>query len=167
MSFTFASPELIAAAATDLTGIRSAVNMAAHSASATTTQMLSAAGDEVSTSIAALFSAHGQQFQVFSAEAAAFHDQFVRTLTAGANSYSLAEATNTVQQQLLTAINAPTQTLLGRNLIGDGANATTPGAKGGDGGLLWGDGGNGATGAAGQTGGFGGSAGLVGHGGAG
>ncbi|MCV7078107.1 PE family protein, partial [Mycobacterium szulgai] len=158
MSFMFASPQLMAAAAADVAGIGSTVSAAAHTASANTTQLLSAAGDEVSTSIAALFSAHGQQFQAINAQAATFHDQFLRTLSASANSYAVAEAANTVQQELLAAINAPTQMLLGRNLIGDGANATTPGGKGGDGGLLWGNGGMAPLAAAGQTGGAGGSA---------
>lgn len=42
-------------------------------------------------------------------------------------------------------MNAPTQTLLGRPLVGDGADgASGPvGQPGGDGGILWGNGGNG------------------------
>ncbi len=65
------------------------------------------------------------------------------------------------------AVSASAQTLLSRPLIGNGANATTPGGNGGDGGWLFGSGGNGAPGAAGQSGGNGGSAGLWGNGGAG
>ncbi|MCV7074456.1 PE family protein, partial [Mycobacterium szulgai] len=153
MSLVFVSPELVVTAAADIAGIRSAVHSAARTASASTTQLLAAAGDEVSTQIAALFSAHGQQFQALNAQAAAFQDQFVQALSASAHSYVSAEAANTVQQELLAAINAPSQALLGRVLIGDGANASTPGGRGGDGGLLWGNGGNGAAGAAGQAGG--------------
>ncbi|WP_139836852.1 PE family protein, partial [Mycobacterium szulgai] len=172
MSYVFAAPELVAVAAAELTDIGSAVNAAAGSAAASTTQLMTAAADEVSTQIAALFSSHGTQFQALNAHAAAFHDQFLRNLNASANSYALAEAANAgplqaIEQGLLGVINAPTQLLVGRPLIGDGANATTPGGRGGDGGLLWGNGGNGAAGAAGQAGGAGGSAGLFGNGGAG
>ena len=46
-------------------------------ATAPTTAVMAAAGDEVSAAIAALFSAHGQGFQALSARAAAFHSQFV------------------------------------------------------------------------------------------
>ncbi|ORA07962.1 PE family protein, partial [Mycobacterium angelicum] len=147
MSLVFVSPELVVTAATDVAGISAAVHSAARTASASTTQLLAAAGDEVSTQIAALFSAHGQQFQALNAQAAAFSDQFHRTLSASANSYASAEAANTIQKDLLAVINAPSQALLGRTLIGNGANASTPGGRGGDGGLLWGNGGNGAAGA--------------------
>jgi hypothetical protein len=46
--------------------------------------VVAAAEDEVSAAIAAVFSAHGQGFQALGAQAAAFHEQFVRTLNAGA-----------------------------------------------------------------------------------
>ncbi len=70
--------------------------------------------------ISALFGSHAQGYQTLSAQLAAYHNQFVRALNAGAGSYASAEAAN-VQQTLLNAINAPTQTLLGRPLIGNGA----------------------------------------------
>ncbi len=90
----------------------------------------------------------------------------MHVLNAGAGSYLAAEAAN-AESNLLGAINAPAVALFGRPIIGDGANATTPGGAGGDGGLLIGNGGNGAAGAAGQAGGAGGSAGLWGRGGVG
>ena len=40
----------------------------------------------MSAAIAAVFSAHGQSYQALSAQAAAFHDQFVQALTASAGS---------------------------------------------------------------------------------
>ena len=89
----------------------------------------------MSAAIAAVFSAHGQGFQALSAQAAAFHDQFVQALTAGAGSYVSAEAANvaaftanpaqTIQQDLLGAINAPSLALTGRPLIGNGASGAT------------------------------------------
>ncbi len=49
-------------------------------------------------------------------------------------------------------INAPTEFLFDRPLIGNGANATMPGGAGQDGGILFGNGGNGAVGLPGNPG---------------
>jgi hypothetical protein len=94
MSFMIATPELVTAAATDLANIGSTLDAAKSAAAAPTTGILAAAEDEISAAIAAVFSAHGRGFQAFSAQAAAFHDRFVQTLTAGAGSYVGAEAAN-------------------------------------------------------------------------
>ncbi|WP_459797563.1 PE family protein, partial [Mycobacterium riyadhense] len=166
MSYVWISPEAVAAAAEQLTGIGTSVGEANASAAAATTQLLAAGGDEVSARIAALFGAYGREYQAISTQMQSWQQQFVQSLQAGAGAYAGAEAIN-VEQGLLGVINAPTQSLFGRPLIGDGANATTPGGAGGDGGILLGNGGNGAAGAAGQPGGRGGSAGLWGNGGAG
>ncbi|MBL7507602.1 PE family protein, partial [Escherichia coli] len=111
--------------------------------------------------------AHGQTYQVLSAQAAAFHSQFVQALSGGAQAYAAAEATNFGPlQPLFDVINAPTQALLGRPLIGNGADGTAANPNGGAGGLLYGNGGNGfSQTTAGLTGGTGGSAGLIGNGG--
>lgn len=161
MSFLIASPEALAATATYLTGIGSAINAANAVAAAPTTEILAAGTDEVSTAISALFGAHAQAYQALSAHVAAFHDQFVHTLTAGAGSYMAAEAAasplQALQLELLNAINAPTLALLGRPLIGDGT-----------GGLLGGGGGaGGAGGAGGNGGGASNSASIGGDGGSG
>ncbi len=72
------------------------------------------------------------------------------------------------EQTVLNLINAPTNTLLGRPLIGNGASgAADTGQAGQPGGLLWGNGGTGGSGAAGHPGGAGGAAGLIGNGGTG
>ncbi len=149
MSFLIASPEALAATATYLTGIGSAISAANAVAAAPTTEILAAGTDEVSTAISALFGAHAQAYQALSAHVAAFHDQFVHTLTAGAGSYMAAEAAaasplQALQLELLNAINAPTLALLGRPLIGDGTDAA-PGRRGagGAGGILIGNGGTG------------------------
>jgi hypothetical protein len=94
MSYLVAAPESLASAATDLSNIGSTLNEAKSAAAAPTTGVLAAAEDEVSAAIAAMFSAHGRGFQALSAQAAAFHDRFVQTLTAGAGSYVGAEAAN-------------------------------------------------------------------------
>ena len=163
MSFVIATPGTLTAAATDLAGIGSAISAANAAASAQTTELLAAGADEISAAIAAAFGAHAQGYQALSAQAASFHDQFVSAMATGGNLYASAEAANASPlQPLLDLINAPTQALLGRPLIGDGANGTAPGQAGGAGGLLFGNGGNGAPGAAGQAGGNGGDAGLLG-----
>ena len=175
MSLVIATPDVLASAATDLANIGSTITAADAAAAFSTTGVLAAAEDEVSTAIAALFSVHGQDFQAISAQAAAFHAQFVRALNAGVGAYAAAEAANAaatanpwqvLQQDLLNVINAPTEALLGRPLIGNGSNgAPGTGQNGGAGGLLWGNGGNGGSGGAGQNGGNGGAAGLIGNGG--
>jgi hypothetical protein len=77
--------------------------------------------------IAALFGEHGLSYQAVSAQAAEFHAQFVQALSGAGASYAAAEAANASPlQTVLDAINAPTQTLLGRPLIGDGADGTAP-----------------------------------------
>jgi triacylglycerol lipase len=82
----------MASAATDLATIASDLSAAHTAAAARTAGVLAAAEDEVSTAIAALFSAYGQGFQALGAQAAAFHDQFVQALTASAGSFASAEA---------------------------------------------------------------------------
>ena len=91
-SFVIAAPQMLAAAATDLSTIGSDLS-AAHTAAATlTTGVLASAEDEVSAAIAAVFSAHGQGFQALSAQAAVFHNQFVQALKSSAGSYASTEA---------------------------------------------------------------------------
>jgi len=71
------------------------------------------------------------------------------------------------EQAVLNVINAPTELLLNRPLIGNGTNGAA-GQAGQAGGLLWGNGGTGGTGtSAHPTGGAGGAAGLIGNGGTG
>ncbi|MEK1224398.1 PE family protein, partial [Mycobacterium ulcerans] len=168
MSFAVVAPELMRVAASDLANIGSTLSAANAVAAAQTTAVQAAAADEVSTAIAALFGWHAQTYQSLSAQATSFHDQFVQTVASSGTSYWSAEATN-VEQTLLNAINAPTEALFGRPLIGDGADGQTVngvGQAGGDGGFLWGNGGNGGDStSAGVAGGAGGSAGLFGNGG--
>lgn len=170
MSFVIADPQMLIAAATDLAEVGSAV-VAANAAAVPTTGLAAAAADEVSTAIAAMFGGYGQEYRAVSARVAAYHSRFVQALAASAGSFASAEAANIsvlqpFEQQVLKIVNAPTQLLLGRPLIGDGADASVAGGRGADGGLLFGNGGRGAAGASGQAGGAGGDAGLFGNGGA-
>src|ERR1700739_1278992 len=128
MSFVIAAPEFVTAAATDLANIGSTLSAANAAAATTTTEVVAAGADEVSAGIAALFGAQGQAYQALSAQATAFHDQFVQALTAGAGSYVSAEAANvaaftanaaqTIQRDLLGLINAPSPTLTAASTIG-------------------------------------------------
>lgn len=173
MSFLFVAPDLLMTAAVDAAGIGSAMTAANLAALAPTSALAAAAADEVSAAIASLFSGHAQAYQAASVQAAAFHEQFVLALSSAGGAYAAAEAASAgplqpVVDGVLGAINAPTNLLLGRPLIGDGANGTPEtGQAGGAGGILWGNGGAGGSGARGQAGGRGGDAGLFGNGGAG
>lgn len=114
MSFVFATPEYLAAAASDLANLASAIGSANAAALTPTSGVLAAGADEVSASIAALFGAHAEVYQVLSAQAAMFHQQFVELMSGGAAQYALAEAANasplqTVEQAALGAVGAPSQ----------------------------------------------------------
>ena len=63
MSYVIAAPEMLAAAAVDVAGIGSSLSEANALAAASTTRVITAAEDEVSAAIAAVFSAHGHGFQ--------------------------------------------------------------------------------------------------------
>jgi hypothetical protein len=103
MSLLIAAPESMTAAATDLANIGSALS-AAHTAAATpTVAMIPAAADEVSASIAHLFSQHAQEYQALAGQAAAFQQQFVQRLTSSAGSYANAEAASAARLQSLSA----------------------------------------------------------------
>ncbi|MCV6983917.1 PE family protein, partial [Mycobacterium shinjukuense] len=93
--------ERVGAAAGDLVRLASAIDAANAAARVSTTQLLAAGADEVSAAIAALLGEHGQAYQVVSAEAAAFHQQFVRALDAGAVAYAAAEAADASSLQTL------------------------------------------------------------------
>ncbi|OBH02023.1 hypothetical protein A5696_12395 [Mycobacterium sp. E2699] len=175
MSLAIVAPAELALAAADVDQVGSAVGAANAAAAARTTGVVAAAEDEVSAAIAARFSAHGQWFQALSARAADINQKFVQALTGAAESYGGAEAANasslqTIEQDLLNALNGTSQALTGRPLTGNGANGYTNsngvGTPGGPGGWLSGNGGNGGNSTfGGAAGGAGGPAGLVGNGG--
>ncbi|HET9877426.1 MAG TPA: PE family protein, partial [Mycobacterium sp.] len=126
MSFVVAEPELVTAAAENLAGIRSSLGEAAAAAAAPTTGVTAAAADEVSAAISELFGTYGRQFQAATAQAAAFHDEFVSLLNGGAAAYLSTEIANAEQTltSLTSIVNAP---LLGP---GAAAAAVTGGAYG-------------------------------------
>ncbi|VBA38379.1 Triacylglycerol lipase [Mycobacterium attenuatum] len=92
MSYVMVTPEMVSAAAGELTTMGSSIDVARAAAAAQTSGIMAAGTDEVSAAIATLFSAHGQAFQTVSAQAAAFHNQFVQALNSGAGAYAAADA---------------------------------------------------------------------------
>ncbi|WP_204806979.1 PE domain-containing protein [Mycobacterium riyadhense] len=173
MSYLVATPDMLTTAAANAAAIGSSIRAANVAALAPTSTLMAAAGDEISAALASLFSGHAQEYQALSAQAAAFHEQFVKALSNASGAYAAAEAANATPLQILVdnvlgVINAPTNFLLGRPLIGNGTNGIPgTGQAGGDGGILWGNGGTGGSGGFGQRGGPGGNAGLIGNGGVG
>jgi hypothetical protein len=122
MSYVIAAPEYVAAAATDLGNIGSAISDAnAAAVLPTTGAFIPAGADAVSTELAAVFGAHAEAFQALSAQAAAFHDQFVQLMNLGSQSYAVTEAANISSVQT-GAVNMPQQTL-GRSVLSDSVQA--------------------------------------------
>ena len=68
-SFLFASPEALAAASADFTGIGEAISAANAAAASGMTGIAAAAADEVSAAIAQLFGAHATEYQALSTQA--------------------------------------------------------------------------------------------------
>ncbi|OBJ48485.1 PE domain-containing protein [Mycobacterium sp. 1423905.2] len=190
MSAVLVAPAILETVATEVAQIGSVISATNLVAALPTTGVVAAAADEVSAAIATLFGAHAQEYQVVAAQAAAYHEQFVGALSAAAASYAGAEAAiaagfqtwvydpvHTAGQAWIHSplglaldpvLNAPTNVLLGRPLIGNGAAGTAAAPTGGAGGLLFGDGGAGYSPTGGITaGGNGGNAGLIGNGGPG
>src|ERR1700757_3437712 len=111
VSFVVTAPEMMTAAAENLAGNASTLGEATAAAAGPTTGVAAAAADEVSIAISRLFGTYGQEFQAASAQAAAFHNEFVSLLNGGAAAYLSTEIAN-AEQSLTTAVNAPAQTLV-------------------------------------------------------
>ncbi|CAM4389916.1 PE family protein [Mycobacterium basiliense] len=97
MSFVVTAPEMVTAAAGNLAQIGSTIENAVAAAVGPTTQVATAAADEVSIAISQLFGTFGQEFQAISSQAAAFHADFVDLLNGGATAYLNAEIANAEQ----------------------------------------------------------------------
>jgi hypothetical protein len=107
MSYVIAAPEMLAAAAADLATIDSSLSAAHTAAAAPTVALVPAAADEVSTSIAHLFSQHAGDYHAVAGQAAAFHEQFIQNLNATARSYASTEAANTSPLRSFDASTGP------------------------------------------------------------
>lgn len=94
MSFVFATPEYVAAAASELSSIGSSMSSANVMAAVPTSGVVAAGADGVSAQIAALFAAHSQIYQAVSEQAALFHQRFVELMSTAGGLYATTEATN-------------------------------------------------------------------------
>jgi hypothetical protein len=135
MSFLVAEPELVTAAAGNLADIGATIEGAHAAAAARTTAITAAAADDVSLAIAQTFGTYGQQFHTLSADAAAFHSEFVTLLNGGAGAYLSAELANAE----LSGSAAASTPILGGLLGGSGSGGSGGGLLGG---LLGGGGGS-------------------------
>ena len=120
MSYVLATPEWLSTAADDLAGIGSAVTAANAAAATSTTSLLAAGADEVSTCIAGLFGAHGLEFQAVTAQAAQLQERFALTLAASAETYLATEIANAAQS-LQTGIAPIPATAAGTRITVPGA----------------------------------------------
>ncbi|VAZ83754.1 putative PE family protein PE23 [Mycobacterium persicum] len=132
MSILNVVPDVMNAAAGNLAEIGSAMSAANAAAAPPTTGLVAMAADQVSAAVATVFATHAQDYQALSAKMAAFHDQFVRTLSNGAGAYLGAEIAN-AEQNLLNAVNGPALSLLGHPLLGTGADSAARAATAGSG----------------------------------
>ncbi|BBU20739.1 PE family protein [Mycobacterium xenopi] len=96
MSFVNVEPEELSVAAANLQSVGAAMHAQNLAMALSTTEVIPAAADEVSTLTAARFALQGQLYQLVSAQAAAIHQAFVAMLAASASSYTAAEASNSV-----------------------------------------------------------------------
>jgi hypothetical protein len=106
MSFITVAPDVMTSASANLTNIGSWLRAAHAAAVAQTTAIAAPGADEVSAAVTSFFGRAGDEFQALGAQAAAFHDNFVGALSAGAGQYVSAEAVN-VQQMLASVVAAP------------------------------------------------------------
>ncbi|MGB9302537.1 MAG: PE family protein [Mycobacterium sp.] len=150
MSFVIA-PDLVTAAAQNLSGIHSSLGEAAAAAAAPTSSLAAAGADEVSAAIARMFGTYGQEFQALNAQAAAFHAEFVSLLNGSGAAYLSTELANA--QQALQSAMAPAAASAASDPLG--------GLLGGLGGVLGGGGTTTGTGGLGLGGLLGGSGGLL------
>jgi hypothetical protein len=103
MSYVVAAPGMLAAAAADVAAVGSTVSAAHLAAAAPTVALTPAAADEVSAGIAQLFSRCAQEYHALAGQAAAFSEQFVQHLNAGARAYAGTEAASAASLQPVTA----------------------------------------------------------------
>jgi PE-PPE domain/PE family len=92
MTYLIAEPEFMTAVAADVEQIGSAIGAANAAAAGPTSGVIAPAADEVSAAITKLFGQFGQEYRAAVAQAAVFHSQFARALTAAGGAYAAAEA---------------------------------------------------------------------------
>lgn len=111
MTYMVTQPQMLTAASADVADIRSAISEASTAAAASTTGVEAMAADNVSAAISTLFRTYAGEYHALTAQAAAFHDEFARTLVAAGNAYANTEAASA---GALGTITAPARALLAR-----------------------------------------------------
>lgn len=102
MSYVVAAPDFLTSAAEDLAAMGSAVRAANASAAYSTTSLLAAAEDEVSTAVAALFDAFGREYQTVAEQTAQYQERLMLRLTASADAYLATEVANAAAATRIT-----------------------------------------------------------------
>lgn len=109
MSYVFAAPGAITAAAQNLASIDSALGSATAAAAIPTIEVVPAGADEISIVLSEVFGAYGQDFSHIAARLRAYHQEFVELVNNGVTAYLDAEAGAST---LLSSAPAPIQSLL-------------------------------------------------------
>ena len=152
MSYVIATPQALTTVAADLANIGSTLQGASATAAGPTHNLLAAAEDEVSTAIAQLFGSHAQAVPCPQRAGGGLPQRVHPHPVRERGSYAASPRPPTpADAGRASRGNASTDRLLGRPLIGNGANGVrrhrgTAGTAG-----FWGNGGNGGSGAAGQA----------------
>ncbi|SPM30348.1 PE family protein, partial [Mycobacterium terramassiliense] len=95
VSFVITRPELLTAAAGNLSTIGASMVSASAAVEGPTTQVVAPAADQVSALVATQFAVHGLAYQTVATMASQIHDAFVGAMATGGTSYAVAEAANT------------------------------------------------------------------------
>src|ERR1700744_1638191 len=112
MSELLAQPQFIAAAATHVGEIESAIDAAKAAAAGPTTSVLAAGSGQGAGVTAEAFGAYGQEYQAILKQAAAFHSSFLQALNSAGAAYTGAE---TAASNALGTLGADVQAMLGGN----------------------------------------------------
>ncbi|AYE93878.1 hypothetical protein C0J29_02805 [Mycobacterium paragordonae] len=97
MAYVVATPDFLTAAAGDLAALGSTVTAAGAVAAHSTTSLLAAAEDEVSTAVATLFSAFGREYQAVARQTSQYQEGLALRLATTANAYQATELANAEQ----------------------------------------------------------------------
>lgn len=123
MTFLDTQPDAMAAAAVEVSRIRSVIAEASSAAAGPTSSLIVAAGDEVSAATATVFNAYATQYHAAVAQASSFQGQFVQLLRGSGLAYADTEVANAVSTTL-NEITAPFPSLLGGGTAAPAAGIT-------------------------------------------
>lgn len=127
-SYVIAAPEALAMASGELTKIKEAIRGAAAAAGPSTTNIASAAADEVSAAVARFFGSYATELQALTAKTTQFQSEFERALSAAGATYAAAEAANAAPLQGLLQQIGSVFSPLATSPLFNGTGAATVGA---------------------------------------